>query len=152
MKKFLFMLIMSIIALTLGTTVMSCDNIMKHDSSALLSKDSTMLMTAIDQYHNPQFTTTSDFCEYVADELNYYDFVQVAGKLHKNTILSVASSTLEKNGFVDYRTFLQEYCDNKQLYDNVDHVNKSSNVPIRLSSDITVHLDSVPPVSNQTTE
>lgn len=151
MKKFISMLIVSIVALFLGTTITSCDNIIKHDCSALSSADSTKLMTAIDQYHNPLFFTAADFCEFVDEELTYYDFVSVAGRLHKNTVLSIASTVVQQNGSVDYRAFIQEYVNNKQLYDNVDRVNKeaTSDVPIRGSVTVSLSTDTVSLMSNQ---
>lgn len=121
MKKFIFGLIMAIVCLLGTSAFIACDSACQKLSTVAV--DSAVVADAIDKYHNPQYTDVTEFVKYCEDESQYQDFVNISHGLHKNTITTIATSCIKRNGFVDYKSFLSEFREHEITYLNVDEVN-----------------------------
>lgn len=124
MKKFVFGPIMAMLCLMGTGIVTSCDK--TRQALSTNSVDSVKVYHMIDEYHNPQFSDATEFCNYASEEVGYYDFVETARSLHRNTIEAITNACIKNYGYVDYLLFMQEYREHEVTYVNVDNVNWKS--------------------------
>lgn len=101
----------------------------------------------VEEYTNPQFDNVEGFVNYAKTEVQYNEFITTVSKMHPNTIGSIVTSALQKHKTCDWKTFMNEYENDKILYNNVDAAAKKlyperAGLP-QLNSSDTIDLNKI---------
>ena len=150
MRKFILALLGLVAVSIVSLTAFSCRGARQHIKKELARdvNDSVFVMDMVQEYTNPLFSTTTEALSFREDVKEGARVDSIFNTIPTSTLKYVCNVCQNKYGKFRKRCIVQEYMDNREIYDNLPQQSQ----PTQLPPDITQQPQKEEPVVLNPTE